>query len=652
MGGTLQIVSVNQDPGIAPERHKGAAIHLNAMRHAPHRLKQDIIMSKTNIKENMNETQKHEHNNEHNYEHDKEELIKLRHSAAHLLAAAVMEVYPEARLTIGPATEDGFYYDFDFGDTQISDADLPAIEKKMRFLVKGWGTFERQEISAEDALKMYKDNEYKTELIDEIVQGGEQLTLYKSGDFVDLCRGVHIKKPAANLKYFKLLSLAGAYWRGSEKNKMLTRIYGTAFFSQEDLDEHLKMKAESRDRDHRKLGKELGLFVFSDTVGKGLPLWTAKGATIRRELERFVTDEEIKRGYQHVYTPDIANLDLYKKSGHYPYYKESMYAPIKIEEEEYMLRPMTCPHHFELYSAHPHSYKELPMRIAELAKLYRYEKSGELSGLIRVRSFCLADSHIICTKLQAKSEINQVLDLIEFMAQTFGLRLGKDLSYRLSLGDRADEEKYYKDDASWDFAEEVLRQVLEERGANFVEAEHEAAFYGPKIDVQMRNVNGKEDTAFTVQYDFVMPKRFDLKYVNENGDTEQPIVIHRSSIGAIERTIAFLIEKFAGKFPVWLSPVQVKILPISDKFNDYAQEVSSKLVRENVRVEIDDRSERLQAKIRDAQMEKIPYMLVVGEKEIADGTVAVRKRDGKEQDVQSVEEFVARIKSEIQERKI
>lgn len=602
-------------------------------------MKQTIIIS-------TQETQK-EYMNEQN---NNEELEKLRHSAAHLLAAAVMELYPEAKPTIGPATDDGFYYDFDFGNSPISESDLPGIEKKMRFLVKNWGNFERQEVSAEEALHAYRYNQYKTELIDEIVQSGETLSLYKSGNFTDLCRGGHIEKPSAKLKYFKLLSLAGAYWRGSEKNKMLTRIYGTAFFSQEELDAFLKMKAEAKERDHRKLGKELGLFVFSETVGKGLPLWTAKGATIRRELERFVVDEEIKRGYSHVYTPDIASLDLYKKSGHYPYYKESMYAPIQIEDEEYMLRPMTCPHHFELYNAHQHSYKELPMRIAELAKLYRFEKSGELSGLIRVRSFCLADSHIVCTKSQAKSEINGVLDLIEYLAETFGLKPGVDLTYRLSLGDRADEKKYFKDDDSWDFAESVLRQVLQERGSKFVEAEQEAAFYGPKIDVQMRNVNGKEDTAFTVQYDFVMPQRFDLQYINENGEAEQPIVIHRSSIGAVERTLAFLIEKFAGKFPVWLAPTQVRILSISDKFNDYAQEVYSQLLRENIRAELDNRSERLQAKIRDAQMEKVPYMLIVGEQEVADQTVTLRSRDVKEQQTLSVLEFSQKIHQEIADK--
>jgi threonyl-tRNA synthetase len=399
------------------------------------------------------------------------------------------------------------------------------------------------------------------------------------------------------------------------------------------------------------LGKELGLFVFSDTVGKGLPLWTQKGATIRRELERFITDEEIRRGYQHVFTPDIARLDLYRKSGHYPYYKDSMYAPIQIEEDEYMLRPMTCPHHFELYSAAPHSYRELPMRIAELAKLYRFERSGELSGLIRVRSFCLADSHIICSRDQAKSEINGVLDLIEYIASVFGLKPGKNYSYRLSLGDRSDEKKYYKDDSSWDFAEEVLRSVLKERDAHFVEAEQEAAFYGPKIDVQMRNVNGKEDTAFTVQYDFVMPKRFDLKFINEKGVEEQPVVIHRSSIGAIERSIAFLIEHYAGKFPVWLAPVQVRVLPVSDKFQAYAEQVEVALKEKSIRVELDSKPERLQAKIRSAQLEKVPYMLIIGGKEEEQKTVTIRHRDGGEQEVMQLEEFVKKITDEVQQKR-
>ncbi|KKS32558.1 MAG: Threonine-tRNA ligase [Candidatus Amesbacteria bacterium GW2011_GWA2_42_12] len=402
-----------------------------------------------------------------------------------------------------------------------------------------------------------------------------------------------------------------------------------------------------QDNDHKKLGKELDLFTFSDIVGKGLPLWTPKGATIRRELERWVVDEEIKDGYQHVYTPDIANLALYKKSGHYPYYKDSMYAPIVIDEDEYMLRPMTCPHHFELYLSRPHSYKELPVRYAELAKLYRYEQSGELMGLLRVRSFCLADAHIIAKKDQAKNEINRVLNLIDKMVGVLGLQPDKDYWYRLSLGERSDDKKYFKDDAAWDHAESVLREVLQERKSKFIEAPNEAAFYGPKIDIQMKNANGKEDTAFTVQYDFVMPQRFNLVYTNEHGQEEQPIVIHRSSIGAIERVIALLIEHYAGAFPLWLAPVQVVILPISDKFVLYAQSVLNSLKSANIRTELNDKNEPLNARIRDAEMQKIPYILVVGDKEIESESVSVRHRGQKESSVQKLQEFTNQLKADI-----
>lgn len=402
-----------------------------------------------------------------------------------------------------------------------------------------------------------------------------------------------------------------------------------------------------QDNDHKKLGKELDLFTFSDIVGKGLPLWTPKGATIRRELERWVVDEEIKDGYQHVYTPDIANLALYKKSGHYPYYKDSMYAPIVIDEDEYMLRPMTCPHHFELYLSRPHSYKELPVRYAELAKLYRYEQSGELMGLLRVRSFCLADAHIIAKKDQAKSEINRVLNLIEKMVGVLGLQPDKDYWYRLSLGERSDDKKYFKDDAAWDHAESVLREVLKERKSKFIEAPNEAAFYGPKIDIQMKNANSKEDTAFTVQYDFVMPQRFNLVYTNEHGQEEQPIVIHRSSIGAIERVIALLIEHYAGAFPAWLSPVQVVVLPISDKHSEYAKSVVAKMKEQDIRVELNDKNEPLNARIRDAEMQKIPYILVVGDKEIESESVSIRHRGQKESSVQKLQEFTNQLKADI-----
>lgn len=580
----------------------------------------------------------------------KEELDKIRHSAAHLLAAAVLELYPGTKNTIGPAIENGFYYDFDF-EKPISEDDLPKIEQKMAELVETWDGFEREEVSVEEAKSKFGDNPYKLELIEEFAKDGQTLTIYQSGNFEDLCRGGHIDNPRQYLRAFKLLSVAGAYWRGSEKNKMLTRIYGTAFPSKQELDEYLFMLEEAKKRDHRKLGKELDLFVFSDMVGKGLPLWTPKGSVVRRELERFIVDEELKRGYLHVYTPDIASLELYKKSGHYPYYKELMYAPIVIDDEQYMLRPMSCPHHFEIYLSRPRSYKELPLKYAELAKMYRYEKSGELTGLVRVRAFTLADAHIICRKDQAGQQIDDVLDLIEFLSQIFGLEQGKDYSYRLSLGDRADEKKYFKADSSWDEAEGVLRKALKLRNAPFVEAENEAAFYGPKIDVQMKNINGKEDTAFTVQYDFVMPKRFKLNYLNESGVEEEAVVIHRSSIGAIERVMGFLIEHYSGAFPTWLSPVQVMIVPISEKHNEYGQKVLEQLKDSNIRTELDGRSETMQAKIRDAQMQKVPYMLVVGDKEQEAGdAVAVRNRKGENLGVMKIEEFISKIKSEIESK--
>ncbi len=387
---------------------------------------------------------------------------------------------------------------------------------------------------------------------------------------------------------------------------------------------------ELDNHDHRKIGKDLDLFTFSDVVGKGLPLYTEKGAAIRRELERFITDEEIKRGYKHVITPDIAKLELYEKSGHYPYYKESMYAPIEIDEEKFMLRPMTCPHHFELYLSKPRSYRDLPMRIAELAKLYRYENSGNLVGLVRVRSFCLADSHIICAdKEQAKDEIFKVLDLIQFVAGTFGLKKGEDFWYRLSLGDRKDDKKYFKDDKAWDEAEAVLRDVLKNQDVKFYEVEDEAAFYGPKIDIQMKDKRGQENTAFTVQYDFVMPKRFKLVYTDKDNQEKEAVVIHRSSIGAIERIMAFLIEHYEGAFPAWLSPVQVKVLPISDKHSEYAKTVFDSLMGAGIRVEMDESNETLGKKVREAKIQKVPYLLVIGDKEVESKEVTVESRTEK-----------------------
>ncbi len=579
---------------------------------------------------------------------EQEQLEHLRHSCAHLLAAAVMELWPKTKRTIGPSIENGFYYDFDFGDVKVSEADFPKIEAKMLELVHTWKGFERKEVTKAEALKFFKDNEYKKELIDEFSKEGQTLTLFQSGNYVDLCRGGHCQHPDRELKFFDLLSVAGAYWRGSEKNKMLTRIYGTCFPSRAELDDYLTRQEEAKKRDHRKIGKELGLFAFSDLIGAGLPMLTPKGATMRRILERFIVDEELKRGYQHVVTPPLAKVDLYRTSGHYPYYKETMYPPMKVDEDELILRPMTCPHHFMLYKSVPRSWRELPVRFAELADQFRYEKSGELSGLMRVRMFTLADAHIITQPENAKAEIKAVLDLIDFVNHKFGMVKGDEYRFRLSLGSRKDNKKYYKDDKAWDHAEQILREVLEETEAPFYEAPNEAAFYGPKIDVQIKNIAGHEETAFTVQYDFVMPKRFDLTYTAPDGSAKQPIVIHRSSLGAFERTMAFLIEKYAGAFPVWLAPVQVTLIPIAERHVQSAVKMAETLKNRNIRVEVDDKSEPMGAKIRSATLQKVPFMGIIGDKEVTGAMISVRTRKGEDLKAMSLENFLSLLQKEIE----
>ncbi len=588
-----------------------------------------------------------------------ENLEHLRHSLAHLLGAAVLELYPTAKLTLGPAVADGFYYDVKF-DVPIGTNELAAIEEKMKQLLPTWKEVSSREVSKEEALELYKDNEFKRELIEEIAARGEPITLYTMGNstlsgaegFTDLCRGGHIEDLSTiDPGSFKLDRVAGAYWRGDEKNPMLTRIYGLAFESREKLDEYVALREEAEKRDHRKLGKELELFTFSPLVGSGLPIWLPKGATVRRILERFIVDTELAWGYLHVNTPDIAKLDLYRTSGHYPYYKDSMYAPIQIDEEEFMLRPMTCPHHFQVYSDSPKSYRDLPMRIAELAKLYRYEASGELTGLVRVRGFCLADAHIICADTeQAKAEVSKALDLIEYVAGIFGLKTGEDYWYRLSLGDRSDEKKYYKNDAAWNTGETLLREILKIRDCKFDEAPNEAAFYGPKIDIQMKDVRGKENTAFTVQYDFCMPDRFNLEYTDKDGSKKRPIVIHRSSIGAIERVMAFLIEKYAGAFPVWLAPVQVAILPVGETQREYAEKITTELKKYDIRTELllDD---SLGKRIRQAKTQKIPYQIIVGDKEKDSNTVTVEGRNDLKLEQIPLQEFIERVSKEATERK-
>ena len=578
-------------------------------------------------------------------------LEKIRHSLSHLMSMAISELYPRVGLGVGPVIENGFYQDYDLPEALNPDI-LPKLEKRMREMIGENIEFKQHQMSFAQALKQYKHDPYKTELIKDLKAAGEKnVSFYKSENFDNLCAGPHVESTKEiNPEAFMLTKLAGAYWRGREKNKMLTRIYGLAFATKQELENHLKMMAEAEKRDHRKLGKELDLFVFSEIVGKGLPLLTPKGTVIRKELEKFVLEEETKRGYQHVVTPNLARVELYKKSGHYPYYKDTMYPMMKVDEEELILRPMTCPHHFELYNSRPRSYKELPLRLAEIAHQYRYEKSGELSGLTRVRMFCLADAHIICAKEQAEDEIKNVLDLIDYSYNIFGLAKGKDYRYRLSLGDRGDNKKFYKDDAAWDKAEGILRKTLEKIGVPYFEAKGEAAFYGPKIDVQMKKINGQEETAFTVQYDFVMPKRFAMKYIDRDGKENEPIVIHRSSIGCFERTMAFLIEHYAGAFPVWLSPTQVKIASVGQAHGEFCQKLAAEFRENGVRAEADDSDETVGNKIRKAVGEKVPYMLVVGDREMASLKLTVRDRGEKTTREIGKQEFIKEVNKKIKNR--
>jgi threonyl-tRNA synthetase len=576
------------------------------------------------------------------------DLVTMRHSAAHLLAAGVKKLFPGTKLGIGPVIEDGFYYDLD-STHRFSESDLGEIEKEIVNLKKQRLPFKKSVKQIDEAEKYSRElsEPFKTELIADLKKAGEtEVSFYQTGDFVDLCTGPHVED-SGQVGEVKLLSVAGAYWKGSEKNKMLQRIYGTAWTSKAELEDYLKRREEAKDKDHRKLGKDLDLFVFSDLIGKGLPLLTPKGAALKRALERFIVDEELKRGYLHVSTPPLARTDLYRLSGHYPYYKDSMYPVMKIDDEELILRPMTCPHHFILFKSRPRSYKELPLRLAEISPQFRYEKSGELSGLSRVRTFTLADAHIFSTQEQVSDVLKEVLDLINFVNKAIGFEKGKDFTYRLSLGSREDERKFYKDDKAWEAAEKTLRQVLEERHEPFKEAEGEAAFYGPKIDVQMKNVLGKEETVFTVQYDFVMPKRFNLSYIDKDGKEKEPIVIHRSSVGALERVMAFIIEKTGGSLPTWLSPIQVQVIPIADRHLDYARRVVSLLTDLNIRVHLDERSESMQSKVRDSQLQKIPFMLIVGDKEQAQDKVAIRSREKGDLGAAPLKQFLKEFEIEV-----
>ncbi|MEX2604096.1 MAG: threonine--tRNA ligase [Gracilimonas sp.] len=564
------------------------------------------------------------------------------HSSAHLLAEAVQELYPDAKFGIGPPIENGFYYDIDFGDTQITSDDLPKIEDKFIEMARKKSKFERKDISKDNALSYYKEkgNEYKVDLIEDLEDGS--ITFYTQGDFTDLCRGPHVPDSGV-VKAVKLTSLAGAYWRGDSDSKQLTRIYGISFPKQKLLEEHLNRIEEAKKRDHRKLGKELGIYMIDKMVGSGLPMWLPNGTILRRTLEAFLRDEQKKRGYKEVITPHIANIELYKTSGHYPYYQDSQYNPMKVDDEEYMLKPMNCPHHHRIYSNEMRSYRDLPLRLAEFGSVYRYEQSGELSGLSRVRGFTQDDAHIYCTHDQLKTEIKNTIELTQMVFSTFGMPVDIRLSYRDD-----NEKKYGGNSEYWDRAQKEIKEVADEMELKYTVAPGEASFYGPKIDFIIRDAIGRKWQLGTVQVDYVMPERFDLTYIGSDNEKHRPVIIHRAPFGSMERFTSILIEHFAGDFPLWLSPEQVRILPISDEQNSYGEYCLEKLQEIGVRAEIDARSEQIGGKIRDAETSKTPYMLIVGAKEVENKTVSVRRHKKGDIGTFDFSDFLTDVKTEIQ----
>lgn len=576
-----------------------------------------------------------------------ETLEVLRHSTAHLMAHAIKRLYGNVKFGVGPVIEGGFYYDFDI-DQNISSDDFEQIEKTMKQIVNENMKIERKVVSRDEAKELFSNDEYKLELIDAIPED-ENVTLYSQGDFTDLCRGVHVPS-TAKIKEFKLLSTAGAYWRGDSNNKMLQRIYGTAFFDKKELKAHLQMLEERKERDHRKIGKELELFTNSQLVGAGLPLWLPNGATIRREIERYIVDKEVSMGYDHVYTPVLANVDLYKTSGHWDHYQEDMFPPMQLDETESMvLRPMNCPHHMMIYANKPHSYRELPIRIAELGTMHRYEASGAVSGLQRVRGMTLNDSHIFVRPDQIKEEFKRVVNMIIDVYKDFGF---EDYSFRLSYRDPEDKEKYFDDDDMWNKAENMLKEAADELGLSYEEAIGEAAFYGPKLDVQVKTAMGKEETLSTAQLDFLLPERFDLTYIGQDGEHHRPVVIHRGVVSTMERFVAFLTEETKGAFPTWLAPKQVQIIPVNaDLHYDYARQLQDELKSQGVRVSIDDRNEKMGYKIREAQMQKIPYQIVVGDKEVENNQVNVRQYGSQDQETVEKDEFIWNLVDEIRLKK-
>ncbi len=581
-------------------------------------------------------------------------LEHRRHTLAHLLAAAVIKKYPHAKLTLGPAIDNGFYYDIDFSaGATPGDGDLAKLENLMRNILPSWTKFTHREVTAEEARAIFAGNQFKLELIDGIVEQGEKITLYTVGDFTDLCRGGHSENPAEEIApdSFALDKIAGAYWRGSEKNPMLTRIYGLAFASAKELEEYRLQQEEAKKRDHRLLNEKHDYFMISEEVGKGLPLYLPNGAHIRKKLEDFIYEKELAHGYKYVYTPVLTHKRLYEQSGHLDHYHEDMYSPISIEDEEYYLRPMNCPHHHQIFRHRPLSYRDLPLRLAEFGLVHRFERSGVLTGLIRARCFTQNDAHIYCEKKDLKKELLGVLALFkEVYDDVFAI---KNYWFRLSLPDFENTEKFgdVTNKAMWEEATESARTALQEFGAQYVEGGGEAAFYGPKIDVQIRNVNGKEDTIATVQIDFYSANRFDLAFVNSAGQKEKPVIIHRAIMGSFERFLAFLIEQYAGAFPAWLAPVPVAILPINEQHNAYAREIESLLRAGGVRVVVDDAKETLGKRVREAKNSKLPYFVVIGDQEVQTKTITVESRDEGKLDAMSVDSFLQRVQTEIKTHK-
>lgn len=576
----------------------------------------------------------------------------LNHSTAHVMAQAILRLFPNAKITIGPSIDEGFYYDID-ADNEIKESDLPRIEKEMQKIAANALDFSHKEVSYDEALEIFKDNPYKLHLINKIKDNGEKITIYQQGDFTDLCRGIHVDN-TKRIQHFKLLNIAGAYWLGDSDNKMLQRIYGTSWFTKEQLDNHLQILEDRKNRDHRKLGKELELFTFTQETGAGLPLWLPNGATIRYELEKFIKEEELRRGYKHVYTPVLGTKQLYETSGHWDHYKDDMFAPIEMGNETFVLRPMCCPHHAMIFKNTPKSYRDLPYRVAELGGMHRYEASGALTGLERVRNMCLNDAHLFVRPDQIREEFTKVLDLVKYAVETLKLDINY---YRLSLRDPNNKEKYFDDDEMWNMAENELRTALDEVGIDYVEALDEAAFYGPKLDIQIKTALGHDVTLATVQLDFLLPQKFDLTYTDKDQSEKRPVIIHRGIISTMERMTATLIEQYKGAFPTWLSPTQLNIIPVSspnyDDYQpqiDYCNNIFNELNQENVRVTIDDREEKLNKKIREAQVAKIPYTLVIGNDEVNNNTVTIRKYGEENTTNMPYNEFKSLLLNEIKTR--